>query len=246
MTLIVALACEDGVVLAADSASSEDVGTKMPVCKVNRIGELPIIWGGSGNVSVLQKMESRLEHIKMKNRFEATIGEIKGAVCQIQKEALDGHVPYPGRPYETPPAGIALFAAVHDQQPWVFEIERNGEDTVMDDRYGRFAAAGSGKIFAHAIARPYLFHQPRSLRVGQCIAYRVVQDSIALASAGLCEPIEMAWVDRDGHVSSLENNERQAIEHACGVWRSIELESLGRALSPQPAAEAAPMPTPQD
>lgn len=59
MTLIVAFGCSDGVVLSADSASSEqDVGTKQEVSeKIRRVGNLPIVYGGSGDVGLLQKID---------------------------------------------------------------------------------------------------------------------------------------------------------------------------------------------
>ncbi len=56
MTLVVAVGCRDGVVLAADSASSDaTTGSKQPVDKIFRLGDHPILCGGSGNGSVLQR-----------------------------------------------------------------------------------------------------------------------------------------------------------------------------------------------
>jgi len=61
MTLIVALGCTDGIVMGADSASSDSVsGTKQPVIKIQQIGRHTILCGGSGDVGLIQKLfESR-------------------------------------------------------------------------------------------------------------------------------------------------------------------------------------------
>ncbi|MCL5736924.1 MAG: hypothetical protein M1274_15365 [Actinobacteria bacterium] len=233
MTLVVAMACADGVVIAADSAASEaDVGTKIPVGKIKQVLGQPILFGGSGDVGVLQKYERSLDSLKPKNHFDATVQLVKSRLCQILREGAENHAPHPEPPFNRPPFGVLLLAAVWEGKPWVVEFERDGRDQIYDMRFGRFAAIGSGKVFAHAIARPYLYYEPRTLAAGQCICYRVMQDAIALAASGLAEPIDMSWINLDGAVTQLGATERAAIRQTCDLWREMEREALGSALAP--------------
>jgi len=61
MTLIVGIVCQDGVVLAADSATSDiEAQTKQPTEKIRRLGHQKIFYGGSGDYGLVQKIEEAL------------------------------------------------------------------------------------------------------------------------------------------------------------------------------------------
>jgi hypothetical protein len=61
MTLIVAIGCSDGVVLASDSCSTDlDNRTKQPVDKIKRIPGQAILWGGSGSGGLIDRIGEEL------------------------------------------------------------------------------------------------------------------------------------------------------------------------------------------
>lgn len=232
MTLVVAIGCSDGLVMAADSASSEDCGTKQPVDnKIKRLGNLPLVYGTSGSVGVIQKIDEGLAGFTIKNKPYRTSQELKRLVVPVLKEALENHVSYPQAPYNSPPCAITLFAWVQDGKPWILEIERNGNDQFYGPDLGHFAAIGSGKQLAQAIFRPHLA-TPRDLTAGRVLAYRVLGDAIALAAGGLGEPIHIFAVGLNGDVHKIENGERKAIRDTCELWRAVERDSLAKVLAP--------------
>jgi len=110
MTLIIGIVCKDGVVLAADSATSDpETGTKQPMEKIKRIGEEPILYGGSGDVGLLQKIDENLATLKSKSVLKNTRKEIKKLIVPEQKEACQFHSPYPQPGFHQPPPAILLF-----------------------------------------------------------------------------------------------------------------------------------------
>jgi 20S proteasome alpha/beta subunit len=236
VTLIVAIGCSDGVVLAADSAVSDaELGIKQPGEKLRRIGEHPILFGFSGDVGLLQKVEENLQKYKPKSTLKQLRAHIKGLVCEELQASAKWHVPYPHSVFEKPPPAIFLFAGVLDGRPWILEIERDGRDTVYGDDLGNFAAIGSGKPWAQAIFRPHLY-TPRSLGVAQVMAYRVLDDSIALAAGWLASPIHIHTLDSAGDFNKLPPDDKN-LSKICDMWREIERESLGKALAPPGEAE---------
>lgn len=240
MTLIIGIACEDGVVLAADSASSDpESGTKQPFEKIKRLRELPILYGGSGDVGLLQKIEESLGTLTAKATLKRLRQDIKKLVIPELKEARELHVPYPQAPYHQPPDATLLFAGVLDSRPWILEIEKDGRDTVYGEDLGNFAAIGSGKPWAQAIFRPHL-RTKRDLRLGKIFAYRVVEDSIELAAGFLAGPVHIYIISADGTVLKVDEQEISQLAGTCELWRTLEREAVGEILAPTKRGEVEP------
>jgi len=234
MTVIAAIGCNDGVIIAADSAASDsEAGSKQLCDKIRRIGTQPILYGVSGDVGLMQKISYNLEIMK---NFDSSTPlkkirkELRIAVIPELKEAINLHVSYPQQGFQHPPCAIVLFIGVHNRTPWILEIERNGNDQCYDKNFGYFDAIGSGKPWAQAIFRPHLYND-RDLSTGKVQAFRVIDDSINIASAYLARPIRIHTIDLDGNVKEVDETEMKVLEETCGVWRQIENESLGDALA---------------
>lgn len=232
MTLIIAISCKDGVVIAADSATSDpESGTKQLCNKIKQIGKHPILYGGSGDVGLLQKINERLSTLEPKSRINLTRKEIKRFIFPEIKESTEYHVRYPQPPFHLPPVAILLFAGVHKGRPWILEIERDGRDTLYDEELGNFAAIGSGKPLAQAIFRLHL-RTERDLKLGKIFAYRIVDDSINIA-ANLARPIQMHTISLDGTIHKVLDDELdQKLAIICETWRQLERDAVGEALAP--------------
>jgi 20S proteasome alpha/beta subunit len=237
MTLIVAISCNDGIVFASDSASSDpESGTKQLCDKIKKLRDQPILYAGSGDVGLIQKISENLESYSPKTRLKGIRQEIKKLIVPEIKDAHDNHVPFPQMPFHQPPVAVMLFAGVLDRKPWILEIEKDGRDTIYGAELGNFAAIGSGKPLAQAIFNPHL-HTPRDLRAGRILVHRVIDDSINLAAAYLAKPIHMYTISLDGAINKINDNELNEIANTCDLWRTLERESLGKCLAPQPANE---------
>jgi proteasome beta subunit len=234
MTLIVALGCSDGIVMGADSASTDSIsGTKQPVIKIQQIGSSPILCGGSGDVGLLQKITDELHALSIPSavKFKNVRQAIRRTCLPEMKEATETHIRQPVRGYDFPPTATFLFACIQHKLPFILEVDIDGRDTVYDKNYGFFNAIGSGKAFAQAIMRPHLTRE-RDLRLGKIQAYRIVEDSIELAASGLSKPIHLYTLELDGKITKLGDEELTVLQSQCELWRELEREALGKLLAP--------------
>ncbi len=237
MTLIAGIVCQDGVVFAADSASSDTTAqTKQPYEKIRRLGQHRILYAGSGDVGLLQKIDEALNGFPQRDRLRRICQELKVRIVPEQREAVKFHSPYPAQGFNVPPEAVFLFAGISEGRPWLLEIEKDGRDTAYDQTMGNFAAIGSGKPWAQATFRPYL-RTARDLRLGTILAYRVLDDAIALSMAFLAPPIHIWKIPVEGDPSEVSAEEMAQLKDLREVWRIMEVEILGQ-LEPK----AAPVP----
>lgn len=62
MTLVLAIDCENGVVIASDSAVTDATGgTKQPGEKMKRMRDWPILYGIAGDYGLVHKLAEALE-----------------------------------------------------------------------------------------------------------------------------------------------------------------------------------------
>jgi len=239
MTLILAISCSDGVVMAGESAASDtETGTKQRARKVRQLGEQPILYGGSGDVGLLQRLDECLRGFSNKPSLKRIRQDLRKAVVPELAEARELHVPFPQQPFHQPPTAVMLFAGIHDERPWIIEIERDGRDTAYGEELGGFAAIGSGKPWAQALFRPHL-GTTRTLELGRLFACRVMEDAIELAAGFIAPPIYIMTVDKSGSVSEVDATTLTGVSETCELWRALERETVGRILTP-PAASPAP------
>jgi 20S proteasome alpha/beta subunit len=225
--------------MAADSASTDlSAGTKQSSnCKIEHFRNHKSLFGGSGDVGLLQKIHERIDKLHSsykdisKFRFD-----LKTVIVEELNLAIRIHAPYPTQPYHDPPGAVCIVAGYIDGTPYLIEYERNGADTdFTKSGLGNFVAIGSGKPLAQALFRPHLF-RTLNAQTGKVIAYRVLSDAIAIASFGLSEPIHMYCMDKTGKVEICTDIDRGVYRETCGLWREMEFDALGK-LAPQTAEQ---------
>jgi proteasome beta subunit len=232
MTLVVAIICSDGVVIGAESASSDlEAGTKQAAEKLQQLGKHSVVYGGSGDYGLIMKLNEELIPLGNRPSLPKKVHqEIKRYVVPEMAEACKQHSPYPQAPYHQPPCAILLFAGVINKQPWILEIEKDGRDTYYGPPLGNFAAIGGGKTLAQALFRPHL-NSNRDLRLGQIFTYRLLEDSIEISASGLAKPIYLYTISLDGAVKKIDGSELNQISQSCELWRQLERESVGSLLA---------------
>lgn len=237
MTLIIALGWSDGVVMAADSASTDfAAGIKqLSSSKVNRIGSEPILYGGSGDVGLSQHYVEALSVIRTSSDARAVRDQVCTKIGDAIKKYHQHVFDIPGAARR--PTVVALVAGVHKPEPraskpepWIMEVNDNGGDTLYStEDFGYFAAIGSGARFAHALMRSHL-RTKRTVEQAKILAYRALDDAILLSDSGLALPIHIYSLTLDGVVSTMDAEEQAKIVATVELWRDLETESLSRAL----------------
>lgn len=246
MTLIIGIICDDGVVMAADSASTDMTAqVKQPTSdKLRRIAAKSMVLGGSGNVGLLQGIRESVEgYAGTAPSIKNVRRDLKALILPHQRQAIEDHIPLQIPGMNQPPTACLLVGGYAGNTPLLLEFEANGEDTCYDAALGNFCAIGSGKIYAHALFRTHLTRK-RDLRLGKILAFRVVSDSIDLAHYGLAHPVHM-WAITPSAVSIISDDEKNELEETVKIWRELESEALGKLLAPVQDAPLA-VPTPEE
>jgi 20S proteasome alpha/beta subunit len=237
VTLVLALRCRDGIVLASDGqATSEAAGqpTRQPVRKLFDLGGR-IAWGAAGSVGLQQALEDELaargpDVVAAPDPRRALVD----VVIPIQQRAIDEFVPHPGT---RPPDLACIFCWCGDGgAPRIFSVPRTGGDHQLHDRH---AAVGSGDIFADfAMASiAHLGTADLSLEQAKTVALKAMLDAIDVAAIYLGPPIQMYVVTAAGARPVAGAEIAGALADSVDVWKARQRESLG---------PLAPVETPRD
>ena len=222
MTVVLALVCKDGVVVAADTQVTDSGrGMSYPAQKLHPLGDAAA-WGGSGARSVLLELE---------DVFEASSGAILEAE-DIGKALQERTIPVlryhyenfiddvPGEETPGTPSAYVLAAGYRDGAPWIVEINPNG----MVSRYEDvgFHAVGSGAPMAQQ-AGALLSHidlVDRPVRHGVVGIVRVL-DALRTTSPSVGLEIDVCRITADGAEHLGEQDIERAREDVAR-WRERE------------------------
>jgi len=222
--------CADGVVLGADSQSTDMSGgnlvfsTRKTVQKLKRLSD-HIAWGATGNVGLTQRFEHSCRDLDPAT-LEQPIEDLRDTLASkqraLQRAAVDevnAGVPSTGLVTVAP-----LFAGFTGGQPWILEVTAGGEDTVYDDYY----AVGSGGPFAQAAMVSVAHHdvRNRNLDEAKAIALRAIDGCIQTSAFGLGHPISICTVTAEG-VQVLSQADIRGVEDSVNAWKAAEKDALG-------------------
>ena len=228
MTCVLAVVCEDGVVIGADTQITDsNRGMSYPGQKLHHMGD-HAAWGGSGARAVLGDL--------------ATIfAEQSGAICEaddigraLQERTLpvlrhhyENFIPdVPGEKMEGGPSAYVLATGWSESGPWIVEINPSG----MVGRYEDigFHAIGSGAPMAQQ-AGALLSHfdmVKRSVRHGVVGLVRVI-DALRTTSPSVGLEIDVCRITPEG-AHHLTEKEIAAARKDVERWRKLEAAALDK------------------
>lgn len=229
MTLIVGLACKDGVILASDSqATTFSTGgpVRRTISKIKYLGDHKL-WSASGSVGMIQKIEAVFASLP-KEILNASINEpqLRQNVLQnahtLRAQELQRHRALYGQGRDME-AGIAdLLIVEYQGNPRIWHINPDCADEFLEEfSYG---TSGSGDIFAHTLLKNFKIKE-FSIEQGALIAYRVLRDAIDIGAFGLGEPIDIWVINRDG-IMQKQESEILALRDAYSTWMEAEEENF--------------------
>jgi 20S proteasome alpha/beta subunit len=226
MTLVLALECQDGIVLASDGQSTSDAAGQPTRARVRKLFTLDgrFVWGAAGSVGLQQTLQERLEGlVELNGRGGHVRRELASIVIDLQQQAMRDFVPHPGT---TPPELACLFCWCDADGPRILSVPRTGGDHQFHSSH---AAIGSGDIFAELAVRSLLHIGSPELTVEQAkmVAYKAVADAIEVAAVYLGPPIQMYVVTPDGVHEVPEDEIEGGLADAVGLWGARQREVLG-------------------
>ena len=223
MTLILGLATVDGIVLASDGQlTSGEV--RSPGKKIFPLND-KILWASAGELSLIQRLQERLPILPLETplaNLRDQIGEfIKDCVSELlqmdfrsQFLALDQD--------RLVQLHLADFIfAEFTKKPELLHINVFGSPEWMTDRP---FVAGNGDLFAYALLSKY---QKQRLRLNQAslLAYKVIDEAIAVGAYGLGGPIDL-WQLSAAGVKNLTATELKNLAGQAQRLRKLEIELL--------------------
>lgn len=200
MTLVIALACKDGIVMASDCQStmpSSGTPVRQITRKIKKVAD-SILWGGSGHVNFIQKIERGIDSLPRESRrsdIDNFIPAARGIIINIRREILEAmRLIHGANADNIASKAVTIFAGLSNGKPKIIAIDHDGNDIELQD-YG-YAAIGIGDTFAHTILKNFDNINELSLEYGKLVAYKVVKDAIDVGAYGLGEPIDI-WTLRE-------------------------------------------------
>lgn len=255
MTLILALQCKNGMVLASDSQATFGTTGQEVKASVSKLHTpwLNIAWGGAGHVGLIQLVNNRLrERFSQPNAFERKeIAEVRQKLSTTIAELLRPLISerYLRLPGAQPATACFLFVGHVPQGPFILEVGQDLSDVEHQDiGYG---AIGSGDIFPYfALAELKHFNvRQRTLFEAKLLAHRVVTDAINVAARGLGGEVQMVEVEfppRPGdkpNVKALSGDDLRVLKDKVEEWKALESDTLSQFVGLSPSlAEGNPGP----
>lgn len=223
MTLVLAIPASDGVVMASDGQVTTGL-VRTPGKKIFPLGNRAA-WAAAGELALIQRVAERLQGLpegRSLTRLRDEIGQIVKQ-CITELIQLDFRASFFAQDPETllklHPADFVF--AEFDQVPLILHITVDGVPEWINEAP---FAAGSGDLFAYALLRKY---QGRniSLERAQVLAYKVMEEAIAVDAYGLGPPIDVWQITATG-IRNLSEAEKEGLMAAAQKLREAEIRLL--------------------
>jgi proteasome beta subunit len=243
MTIVIALSCSDGVVMASDSqASDPNSGVRFDTQKVFPLTDRAV-WGGSGESQTITYIDRVLQAYRSQIEASADlVADLPLMIKPVLAQRYANFIQAPNTQLTTPATTTLACGYDSARGGWIIEVDHN----CISCDYGSrgFHAVGSAAGFAN-IGNALLAHfRPahRPLSQGKLIAYRVIDAAIQTAMQGVGGDIQMWYVDAKG-VQQADPDEISEIRGFVGAWQEEEAELLS-ALAGTGEGEPVPLPAP--
>lgn len=226
MTVVLAIRCANGVVLASDSQITDPGrGLTYPAQKLHTLGQ-HAAWGGSGSRAVLYDVEQVFTDepdsiLEAKNLGHA----MQARILPILKHHYENFIAeVPGQEAAGTPATYVLAAGYVGDTPFIVDIDPNG--LIGHHEETGFQAVGSGAAMAqqaHALLSHFRMSE-RDVEYGVLAALRVL-DTLDASSASVGGPMDLCRITPDG-ADHLTEDEVEDVRRQVNRWIELEQETL--------------------
>jgi proteasome beta subunit len=223
MTLILVLPTRDGIIMASDGQLTAGM-VRATGQKIMRLNER-CLWAASGELAFIQRVEERLKTLPS----NASLQQLRDQICLIIKQCVTellhldfrtGFLPQDPHLLLQLHPGDFVFAECMPT-PAVLHVLVNGTPEWIINRP---FASGSGDMFAYALLQKYQGLE-LDMQKGALLAYKVLEEAIAVGAYGLGPPIDIWKISNTG-IKQLNDSEKAALEDASRTLRRYEIELL--------------------
>lgn len=226
MTVVLALRCEDGLVLASDSQVTEsDRSMSYPDRKLHPLGDRGA-WGGSGARSVLHELEDIFAD-EAQEIIDA--GDVGRALQERVVPVLRHHYEWfiedvPGEQMDGTPSAYVLAAGYSGDDPFIVKVDPTGLVARYEDV--GFHAIGSGAPMAQQAAALLGHFQmdERDVDYGVLAVVRVL-DALKASQPMVGGPLNVARITPDG-VHHLDPDEIDEVRGHVRRWEDADQRAL--------------------
>jgi proteasome beta subunit len=243
MTLVIALSCSDGVVMASDSQTTETYADVRH--SIQKLFKLTghAIWGGAGDQQTVLDIDEALGEARdtiagAVNRSQALVDTIK----PVLERRYNNVVKAPGRRRAIPwTDSLACGYDPENGNRWIVEVDRDCNATSHTRRGFHAIGAAAGLAMLGNALLAHFHPAEKPLYYGKLLAYRVVDAAIQTSGYGVAEPIQMSTVDASG-IHQVDDDELKELKSAVGGWKEDERSLLDRLVGVPLLAPAPPPP----
>ena len=229
MTVVLALRCADGIVLAADSQITDSArGLSYPSQKLHPFGDTAA-WGGSGARAVLLELEQEFDGSAAAVLSAENVGRaVQERVIPLLRHHYGSFIEQvPGEAQSgATPATYVLVAGFARGVPFIVDIDPHG----LIGRYEEvgFHAIGSGSAMAQQAGALLAHFQmtDRSVEDGVLAAVRVL-DALRITSPSVGGPVDIYRLTAEG-AAALSEDDLDHVRQRVRRWSELESEALDR------------------
>lgn len=250
MTICIALQCSDGLIIGADSQSTEETGgVRWQTDKLFQLTDR-FVAAGSGSVTILDDIKGTLRAsqamLDATPRMGNTLADLTHPVLVAHYRRFIAQVP--GMAPASPATSLLVAGYEVDGTPRILELDPRCTVTDYTEARG-FHAIGSGAGFAQ-MAAALMAHfdiRQRPMRYGKIVAHWVLDAVIDTLAATVGRPVRMWTIEPGQAPHELTQDEVDQIEADVGAWKTRQAEDLERFLTPAVTeAEAGELPPPAE
>ncbi|MDG4667527.1 proteasome protein [Mycobacterium sp. 236(2023)] len=226
MTVVLALRCANGVVLASDSQITDPGrGLTYPAQKLHTLGA-HAAWGGSGSRAVLYDIEQVFTAEPDSILESKDVGHaLQARILPILKHHYENFIPeVPGQEAAGTPATYVLAAGYVGDAPFIIDVDPNG--LIGHHEETGFQAVGSGAAMAqqaHALLAHFGMTE-RDVDYGVVAALRVL-DALDASSPSVGGPMDICRITAEG-AHHLAEEEVEDVRRQVNRWVGLEHKAL--------------------
>lgn len=233
MTLVIALNCKDGIIMASDGQAT--VGSSGGPVRVEAEKNFSVnnttLFGASGSVGNIQRSLEIIRTIKdLEGDWNsAVMHNVKQQLFLIYHDDLQRHITFYKtiNPNQIPPPPIAdvILAKLQENgEKIIWHIAPDCSDELLQDL--GYACTGNGDIFAHTLLKGYEI-KDIDVERGKLLAYNTIKLGIEVGAYGLGEPIYI-WTIKKTETGiedkKSSDEEMMALKDSWLSWREAQRE----------------------